>query len=380
MEGKKFSSSRGVQILVRDFLSRYDPDALRYFLSIAGPETQDTDFTWSEFVRRNNDELVATWGNLVNRTLQSAFKNFGARPRARTARAGGRRAPRRDRTRIRVRRLADRGCPLQGTPSKRRCGSPASATSTSPSRRRGRCSSRTPRGPATDPLRRASSDRQPQDPAYAVHSVLVAAAPRAPRLRRLDRRSARVSHRYGGRRPRARRAHRRLRELGRPLGRRARFRPGRRCASPRRSSPSSMRSRSSPTSLRGWRPLPPRDGHARALGRVRGARRARTSEPQAAGVARIVTIGTGIESSRATLAIADRHEGVFAALGVDPHQARAPDARRLDELTRAARSSEGRRGRGDRTRRLSRSLVPGRAAPHSSTRSSTSRTSSVSRS
>ena len=80
MEGKKFSSSRNVAILVRDFLSRYDPDALRYFISIAGPETQDTDFTWSEFVRRNNDELVATWGNLVNRTLQSAFKNFGHVP------------------------------------------------------------------------------------------------------------------------------------------------------------------------------------------------------------------------------------------------------------------------------------------------------------
>jgi methionyl-tRNA synthetase len=81
MEGKQFSSSRGVVILVRDFLSRYDPDALRYFVSIAGPETQDTDFTWSEFVRRNNDELVATWGNLVNRTLQSAYKNFGSVPR-----------------------------------------------------------------------------------------------------------------------------------------------------------------------------------------------------------------------------------------------------------------------------------------------------------
>src|SRR5262249_56242786 len=80
MEGKKFSSSRGVQILVRDFLSRYDADALRYCLTIAGPETQDTDFTWSEFVRRNNDELVATWGNLVNRTLQSAYKNFGVVP------------------------------------------------------------------------------------------------------------------------------------------------------------------------------------------------------------------------------------------------------------------------------------------------------------
>jgi methionyl-tRNA synthetase len=80
MEGKQFSSSRGVVVLVRDFLSRYDPDALRYFVSIAGPETQDTDFTWSEFVRRNNDELVATWGNLVNRTLQSAYKNFGQVP------------------------------------------------------------------------------------------------------------------------------------------------------------------------------------------------------------------------------------------------------------------------------------------------------------
>ena len=80
MEGKKFSASRGVQILVRDFLSRYDADALRYFLTIAGPETQDTDFTWSEFVRRNNDELVATWGNLANRTLQSSYKNFGVVP------------------------------------------------------------------------------------------------------------------------------------------------------------------------------------------------------------------------------------------------------------------------------------------------------------
>jgi methionyl-tRNA synthetase len=80
MEGKRFSVSRGVVITVRDFLSRYDPDSLRYFLSIAGPETQDTDFTWAEFVRRNNDELVATWGNLVNRTLQSAYKNFGVVP------------------------------------------------------------------------------------------------------------------------------------------------------------------------------------------------------------------------------------------------------------------------------------------------------------
>ena len=79
-EGKKFASSRGIAILVRDFLDRYDADALRYFLSIAGPETQDTDFTWAEFARRNNDELVATWGNLVNRTLASAHRTFGAVP------------------------------------------------------------------------------------------------------------------------------------------------------------------------------------------------------------------------------------------------------------------------------------------------------------
>src|SRR6266536_168414 len=82
MEGRKFSSSRSVVIYVRDFLSRYDPDALRYYLAVAGPETQDTDFTWAEFLRRNNDELVAGWGNLVNRSISMAAKNFGAIPPA----------------------------------------------------------------------------------------------------------------------------------------------------------------------------------------------------------------------------------------------------------------------------------------------------------
>jgi methionyl-tRNA synthetase len=80
MEGRKFSSSRGVVIYVNDFLSRYDADPLRYFLTIAGPENQDTDFTWSEFVRRNNEELLATWGNLVHRTLTNVHRNFGAVP------------------------------------------------------------------------------------------------------------------------------------------------------------------------------------------------------------------------------------------------------------------------------------------------------------
>lgn len=82
MEGRKFSSSRSVVIYVRDFLERYDADSLRYYISAAGPETQDTDFTWSEFVRRNNDELVAAWGNLVNRAVSFAAKNIGSIPAA----------------------------------------------------------------------------------------------------------------------------------------------------------------------------------------------------------------------------------------------------------------------------------------------------------
>lgn len=80
MEGKAFSSSRGVVIYVRDMLSRYQPDALRYFISAAGPETQDSDFTWAEFVTRTNSELVAGWGNLVNRTAAMIAKNYGQIP------------------------------------------------------------------------------------------------------------------------------------------------------------------------------------------------------------------------------------------------------------------------------------------------------------
>jgi len=80
MEGRQFSTSRGHSIYLRDFLDRYDPDPLRYYLIAAGPETQDTDFTWADFVRRNNDELLANWGNLVNRTLTNAHRTFGAVP------------------------------------------------------------------------------------------------------------------------------------------------------------------------------------------------------------------------------------------------------------------------------------------------------------
>ena len=80
MEGKKFSSSHGIVIYVRDFLERYQADALRYFICAAGPETADADFTWAEFVRRTNGELVAGWGNLVNRTASMIHKRFGQIP------------------------------------------------------------------------------------------------------------------------------------------------------------------------------------------------------------------------------------------------------------------------------------------------------------
>ncbi len=80
MEGRKASTSRNIAVWVGDFLTRYDPDPLRYYLTAAGPETQDSDFTWDEFVRRNNDELLANWGNLVNRTLVNAHRTFGEVP------------------------------------------------------------------------------------------------------------------------------------------------------------------------------------------------------------------------------------------------------------------------------------------------------------
>ena len=76
IEGRKLSTSHNWAVWLLDYLSRYDPDPLRYLLSINMPETSDTNFSWREFVRRNNDELVATYGNLVNRVLTFVYRNF----------------------------------------------------------------------------------------------------------------------------------------------------------------------------------------------------------------------------------------------------------------------------------------------------------------
>ncbi len=76
LEGRKFSKSEHWAVWLPDALARYDPDPLRYYLTAIAPETRDSSWDWSDFLRRNNDELVGTWGNLPNRVLTFAYRNF----------------------------------------------------------------------------------------------------------------------------------------------------------------------------------------------------------------------------------------------------------------------------------------------------------------
>jgi methionyl-tRNA synthetase len=76
LEGQKISGSRNWAVWGLDFLSRYDPDPLRYYLTVNMPENRDTDWDWEDFLSRNNNELVATWGNLANRVLSFAYKHW----------------------------------------------------------------------------------------------------------------------------------------------------------------------------------------------------------------------------------------------------------------------------------------------------------------
>ena len=76
LEGQKISGSRNWAVWGLDFLSRYDPDPLRYYLTVNMPENRDTDWDWADFHSRNNNELVATWGNLANRVLSFAYKHW----------------------------------------------------------------------------------------------------------------------------------------------------------------------------------------------------------------------------------------------------------------------------------------------------------------
>ena len=79
LEGDKISGSRNWAVWGLDVVERYGADAVRFYLTINMPESKDSDWTWAEFQQRNNDELVATWGNLANRILSFAYKHFEER-------------------------------------------------------------------------------------------------------------------------------------------------------------------------------------------------------------------------------------------------------------------------------------------------------------
>ncbi len=80
--GQKLSSSRSHTArlpFLPEALELFAPDAVRFFLTINAPENRDTDFSWDEFQRRNNDELVATYGNAVHRLLSFVRSRFDSR-------------------------------------------------------------------------------------------------------------------------------------------------------------------------------------------------------------------------------------------------------------------------------------------------------------
>ncbi|MDG2027797.1 MAG: methionine--tRNA ligase [Acidimicrobiales bacterium] len=79
-KGGKASASRGVGLTIREGLDLFQPDGLRYALAANFPEQADTEISVEEIARRINEELVATWGNLVNRVLSMVHKNHGAQP------------------------------------------------------------------------------------------------------------------------------------------------------------------------------------------------------------------------------------------------------------------------------------------------------------
>jgi len=78
--GEQFSKSRGIGIWIPDILEKFDADVIRYYLSINMPEKHDTDWNWKDFMAKNNNELVGTYGNFIHRVLTFTQKNFGEVP------------------------------------------------------------------------------------------------------------------------------------------------------------------------------------------------------------------------------------------------------------------------------------------------------------
>ena len=81
LQGEQFSKSRGVGIWVPDILKQFDADTIRYYLSINMPENKDANWNWADFIAKNNDELVGTYGNFIHRVLSFTYKNYGHIPK-----------------------------------------------------------------------------------------------------------------------------------------------------------------------------------------------------------------------------------------------------------------------------------------------------------
>lgn len=79
LEGDKISTSRNYAVWLNEYLEEMPgkQDVLRYVLTANAPETKDNDFTWGDYQARNNNELVAVYGNFVNRALQLTQKYYG---------------------------------------------------------------------------------------------------------------------------------------------------------------------------------------------------------------------------------------------------------------------------------------------------------------
>jgi len=82
LKGEQFSKSRGIAVWVPDIIKNLDVDPVRYYLSINMPENKDTNWLWDDFVTKNNDELVGTYGNFIHRVITFTQKNFGKIPKA----------------------------------------------------------------------------------------------------------------------------------------------------------------------------------------------------------------------------------------------------------------------------------------------------------
>ena len=79
LEGEKMSTSKNWVIWIADFVKDYEPDLLRYYLTINAPLNRDSDFSWDDFQRRNNDELADVIGNFLHRTFVFTKKQFDSK-------------------------------------------------------------------------------------------------------------------------------------------------------------------------------------------------------------------------------------------------------------------------------------------------------------